>query len=210
VRKACAECIKRITGEAIGELAATHRIGFIDFVQVARLAKTMPLGDWAVHAIPTKWNYKSIDGIHLYVVGGVLYVIGNSISVQTAQEHNRSLAWVEELEHMHFALQRTWPNPQFVLLFTGKQADDRTVLRGEKRHVDAIVKLPCKPTIMDFPLNKAVGETVCDYMGIDTTMVTYGARVLSVEYLKKAKEKKGKESGQGRGIGRGRGRGRRR
>eukprot|EP00039_Didymoeca_costata_P021739 m.345315 g.345315 ORF g.345315 m.345315 type:complete len:120 (-) comp26104_c0_seq1:552-911(-) len=63
------------------------------FVEQQDYAKT-----WAIHAIPLKWNNTSIDCIQIYCVKGQVTWIGNSITVQTAQEHSKSLRWIQTLD----------------------------------------------------------------------------------------------------------------
>jgi hypothetical protein len=108
------------------------RFGYSWFDQVASEAKAALVAAdvWALHGIPLKWNEKNVDAILLYFVDKVLYVIGDSISLSTAQEHVKSLAWARELDHMKSALEKVgFDQVQFVLLFTVKQPDSTTTLR---------------------------------------------------------------------------------
>eukprot|EP00035_Acanthoeca_spectabilis_P019505 m.427496 g.427496 ORF g.427496 m.427496 type:complete len:899 (+) comp16864_c3_seq19:6058-8754(+) len=156
----------------------TERIGYRSFDQIVHQATQMPsTADWAIHAIPLKWNEKSIDAILLYFVDKVLYLIGNSISVSTAQAHSKSLAWIGELDGMRSALDM-FDNIEPVLLFTGKQSDDSSELRVRNEFVNSAEAAGC--TLMDYPLLNVVDTSAAHYLRWDLDMKTYGARVLKL------------------------------
>jgi hypothetical protein len=98
----------QLLGEVLPGDLTPVRIGFRKVEQVVNQAKELfGFGKaWAIHGIPLKWNEKSIDGVQFYFVNSKLFVFGNSITVQTAQVHAKSLAWLRELKDLKTSLVR--------------------------------------------------------------------------------------------------------
>jgi len=112
-----------------------------------------------------------------------MFVIGFSVTCQTAQEHKHSLAWFEDLVGMKKALAM---DAKFVLISLSKQLDDVakiTVSAKEK----AVVDESC--TIMDFPITQIMSPVARLYMFPPQagTFKEPGARVLALEVSKKRK-----------------------
>jgi hypothetical protein len=168
--------------------ANVHRVGFRTVQQVTDEANRLSGSSaaWALHAIPLKWNEKSIDCIQIYFVDTKLFVIGNSISLQTAQDHFKSLAWIDELADMKAAL-TNFSDIHFILLFTAKQPDDMTVLRVPADRTTAVAARMGDVTVMDYPITGVMEPTSKAYFKLDPKMKDYSARRLSLEASKKRK-----------------------
>jgi hypothetical protein len=186
---AATACLKTLNIQSPTEIFS--RIGYRDFKQVASEAKAAldikVQDNWAVHCIPLAWNERSVDGLLLYFVNSILYVIGDSISLSSAQDHAKSLAWVNQLQPMKTELEaKTFSNIRFVLLFTGKQTDGSVNLRVAKEYFD-IAKDRTDFTVMDFPVVQVMEDHSKAFFKLDETMKDYGARVLELVEVKKRK-----------------------
>jgi hypothetical protein len=176
-------CLK-VLGQEVPDDLLLVRIGFRNIQQVINEAGELFKSGkkaWAVHAIPLKWNEKSIDGLQFYFVDSKLFAIGNSISLQTAREHAKSLVWLDELQDVKTSLDSAgFADVHFVLLFTAKQADDKAELRVHADRVSAARQKDLTISIMDFPITSVMGQTSANHFKMDTSMKSYGARVLTL------------------------------
>jgi len=108
-----------------------------------------------------------------------LYVVGNSISLSTAQEHVKSLAWASDLDDMKNQLQGVgFESVCFVLLFTGKQPDAAVTLRVRSDHFRACDRDDL--TILEYPVVEAM-ETASQHFFRLGGMTSCGARKLLLE-----------------------------
>lgn len=133
---------------------------------------------WAVHGIPVIWNkHTDIDGLHAYCLNGSLFIIGYSISFETAQEHAKSLSWFEGLSAMRTELGVNGANAQFVLLFISKPTESGELV--------AAAPIPEGCTVMDYPITRVASQAVISHYfklkeGDGEGEKTYGPRVLDV------------------------------
>jgi hypothetical protein len=143
------------------------RIGFRRYDQICDAAKKLGAGNWALHAIPLQWNEKSVDGVQLYSLKNNLYIIGNSITLQTAQDHVHSVKWVETALEMSTQLQTMFATVTSGLVFTAKQADDFTDLRIDD---DDLLTRCAQFTVFDFPVMTLISAATAAYNKMDQKM----------------------------------------
>lgn len=147
---------------------------------------------WAIHAISVKWKEPSIDGIQLYFVNQTLYVIGNSITLQTAQQdHQKSLKWIEDLTEINTKLSspRKQFTVQYILLFTSKQ-EDGTELRVSpeflKKHRD-LGEINLK--VRDISIVASLDADSAGFLKLDASMKNLGCRELTLHVPSSRKRK---------------------
>ena len=193
--KAGAACLERL-GADLSTVPQPARIGYRrqqQIVEEATAAHAVAAGggSWGIHAIPLAWNQRHVDGIQMYFTGGVLFVLGVQITLQTAQDHAASLAWVEELALLREGLVALpgVDNVRFVLLFVAKQTDNSVTLRVTPKRLESI-KRCSNFGIFDFPIVELMTTTSAHFFQLDTSMRSYGARQLSA-VPRRARKKKG-------------------
>ena len=53
-------------------------------------------GPVSFHFIPLQWNFRHIDALQIYTDHKQTLIIGNQITLQTANAHSASLEWIDE------------------------------------------------------------------------------------------------------------------
>jgi hypothetical protein len=171
------------------------RIGYRDLQQIVNEVKGRHEAHaddvdvfWGIHALPLAWNEPKIDCIQLYYVNGTLYIIGNQITAQSAQEHVHSIAWINELDIVKSKVVGVMPgvDVRFVLLFTAWQPDNNNTLRVSEEHY-----VLCEDrgdfSVMDYPIRNVLSPTTSTFLKQDQDLKMQGARLLKTVKSQKRK-----------------------
>jgi len=183
-----AEKCLNLVGISLGQINDVRRIGYTDVQQIVEEAREMKSKStkFALHAIPLGFNFKSVDGIQIYVGGDDCYVLGNSITVQTTKEHLKSLAWFTDCTEIREGLTKALgfekEKVHVYLVSTAKMVERLTGLA--LAHDDMQQLKGHAPRIMEFNILDVVSASCVRRLGLDASARTYSARLLSLTQFK--------------------------
>jgi hypothetical protein len=148
------------------------------------------------HFIPILWNEEFIDLIQVLIFKKIAFVIGNQITLQTAEQHKSSLNWLTKQNNLCDQLSLRGFEVTKVLLFTCSQRPSKQ-LKADAKTVALLKDL----FILDFPLENAIPKDLWSEFQIwtsDVHKVQDSARILKLvaSSKKRTKDPKGGEQGE--------------
>jgi len=138
------------------------------------------------HFIPLQWNFRRIDALQIYTHQKQTLIIGNQITVQTANGHSKSLEWIDEARHIAKFL----PNPIIVLAFVA--ISEKSATRTVSVPPSIAKKWAASNThVVHYPVEHMVDTAIAKSMGwIDEDAGIDGPKKRLVTLVTKATRKR--------------------